>query len=146
MLNKFIFILALLLLSRCPVALAEDMRFVDADGFTGYYVDAGTIVIAPLAENLPEGTDPEDISDARVAVVKANQNKRYLYQIRFNRRQETYEILSSEVQAYDTREVLEKSGLGRMPRHYGISSPLHSIVAYIYEWQAEQIKASQKSY
>jgi hypothetical protein len=89
---------------------------------------------------------PEDISEALVAVVKANQNKRYLYRMRFDRGHETYEILSSEVQAYDTKEVLEKNNFGRMPRHYGISSPMNSIVNYIYEWQAEQIRANQKSY
>jgi hypothetical protein len=145
LLRKIIYLLALLIFSQCPLALAEDMRFVDAEGFTGYYVDASTIVIGAWGE-LPEGTVPEDISEALVAVVKANQNKRYLYRMRFDRGHETYEILSSEVQAYDTKEVLEKNNFGRMPRHYGISSPMNSIVNYIYEWQAEQIRANQKSY
>ncbi len=134
--KKIICLLAVLLLGLCPLASAEDMRFVDAEGFTGYYVDAETIYISP------EG----DISEAWVAVVKADRNRRYLYRMRFDSKKETYEIFNSEVQAYDTREVLERSDLWRAPRHYGISSPLHSIVSYIYEWQAEQIRASQKSY
>ena len=136
MFRKIFFLLALLALSQCPLASAEDMRFVDAEGFTGYYVDASTIYIG----------EDENISEAVVAVVKADRNRRYLYQVRFDRNKETYEIFRSEVQAYDTREVLEKSSLGRVPRHYGLSSPMNSIVNFIYEWQAEQRKANQKSY
>lgn len=136
MLRKIICLLALVLLSQCSSAWAEDMRFVDAEGFTGYYVDASTIYINP--EN--------DTSEAWVAVVKADKNRRYLYRMRFDRTHETYEIFQSEVQAYDTKEVLERNDLGRPPRHYGLNSPMNSIVAYIYEWQAEQIRANQKSY
>ena len=135
---------AALLLSCSPLASAEDMRFVDAEGFTGYYVDVSSIAFG--TGEIPEGTAPEEVAEARVAVVKADRNRRYLYQMRFNRRLETYEIGSSEVQAYDTREVLEKSGVGRMPRHYGFSSPMNGIVNFIYEWKAEQERAAKKSY
>ena len=137
MLKKIICLMALLAACQCPPAFAEDMRFVDADGATGYYVDVSTISI---------GGPENNISEAGVAVVKANQNRRYLYRMRFDRGLETYEVLSSEVQAYDTRKVLEKNSFGRLPQRYGLSSPMHSIVAYIYEWQAEQEKAKQKSY
>ena len=49
-------------------AAAEDMQFVDADGDTGYYVDTLSIVRVSEAER-----------DAVVAVVKAAENRRYLY-------------------------------------------------------------------
>lgn len=136
MLKKIVCLLALLILSQCPQTWAEDMRFVDADGFTGYYVDAETIYIDPCVT----------IAEAWVAVVKADRNRRYLYRMRFDTEKETYEIFDYEVQVYDTREVLERNNQWRSPRHYGISSPMHSIVEYIYEWQAEQIRANQKSY
>lgn len=132
------------LLGLSPLAAAEDMRFVDAEGFTGYYVDVSSIAFG--TGDIPQDTAPEDIVEAQVAVVKADRNRRYLYQMRFNRRQETYEIYSSEVQAYDTKEVLEKSNLGRLPRHYGFSSPMNGIVNFIYEWKAEQERANRKSY
>ena len=54
-------------------AAAEDMQFVDADGDTGYYVDTLSIVRVSEAER-----------DAVVAVVKAAENRRYLYRMRFD--------------------------------------------------------------
>lgn len=143
--RKVMALLAMLMLCLSSLASAEDMQFVDAEGFSGYYVDISSIVIGPQG-GVPEGVSPEDIVDARVVVVKADKNRRYLYQMRFDRTKETYEIFSSEVQVYDTREVLERNTKGRKPAHYGISSPLHSIVAYIYEWKAEQERANRKSY
>ena len=136
---------ALLMLCLSPFACAEDMQFVDAEGFSGYYVDVSSIVIGPEG-GVPEGTAPEDIIDAQVAVVKADRNRRYLYRMRFDRHQETYEIFSSEMQAYDTKEVLERNSVGRRPCRYGIASPLHKIVAYINEWKGKQDRANRKSY
>ena len=142
--RKIFGLVAAVLLCCSQLASAEDMRFVDAEGYTGYYVDVSTIAFG--TGEIPEGTAPEEIAEARVAVVKADRNRRYLYQMRFNRRMETYEIGSSEVQAYDTKEVLEKNAMGRVPRHYGFSSPMHGIVNFIYEWKAEQERAAKKSY
>ena len=142
--RKIFGLVAAVLLCCSQLASAEDMRFVDAEGYTGYYVDVSTIAFG--TGEIPEGTAPEEIAEARVAVVKAARNRRYLYQMRFNRRMETYEIGSSEVQAYDTKEVLEKNAMGRVPRHYGFSSPMNGIVNFIYEWKAEQERAAKKSY
>ena len=142
--RKIFGLVAAVLLCCSQLASAEDMRFVDAEGYTGYYVDVSTIAFG--TGEIPEGTAPEEIAEARVAVVKADRNRRYLYQMRFNRRMETYEIGSSEVQAYDTKEVLEKNAMGRVPRRYGFSSPMNGIVNFIYEWKAEQERAAKKSY
>ena len=138
--KKIVWLMALFIFALCPAAQAEDMRFVDADGGTGYYLDVSALSVGQ------EGNPAETVFTARIAVVKADYNKRYLYQMRFNPQKGTYEILNSEVQAYDTRAVLERSTLAREPRHYGLSSPMHSIVSFIYEWQAEQNKAAAKSY
>ena len=139
--KKIVWLMALFTFALCPAAQAEeDMRFVDADGGTGYYLDVSALSVGQ------EGNPAETVFTARIAVVKADYNKRYLYQMRFNPQKGTYEILNSEVQAYDTRAVLERSTLAREPRHYGLSSPMHSIVSFIYEWQAEQNKAAAKSY
>ena len=134
------------LLGLSPLAAAEDMRFVDADGFTGYYVDVSTIAFG--TGDIPQDTAPEDIVEAQVAVVKADRNSEVPLRrlspgfIREKRSSQT----SWASSAYDTKEVLEKSDLGRMPRHYGFSSPMNGIVNFIYEWKAEQERANRKSY
>ena len=102
---------------------AEDMRFVDADDDTGYYVDAATIVRVSDAER-----------DAVVAVVKAAENRRYLYRMRFNREKNTYQIFSTQVEVYDTREVLRTMQGMDAPQTYTQGSPMRSIVDFIEEF------------
>ena len=60
---------------------AEDMRFVDANGDTGYYVDAASVTRLSDVER-----------EAGVAVVKAMENRRLRYLIRFNRQMRTYQF------------------------------------------------------
>ena len=62
----------MLLSSACLAE--EDMEFVDANGATGYYVDVASISF-----------ESDDIANARIAVIKANQNRRYIYAARFYR-------------------------------------------------------------
>ena len=102
---------------------AEDMQFVDADGDTGYYVDTLSIVRVSDAER-----------DAAVAVVKAAENRRYLYRMRFDRVKSTYRIFSTEVEAYDTKEVLRTIPGGDAPQSYTAASPMRSIVDFIEEF------------
>ena len=104
-------------------AAAEDMQFVDADGDTGYYVDTLSIVRVSEAER-----------DAVVAVVKAAENRRYLYRMRFDRTQSTYRIFSTQVEIYDTKEVLRTVPGIDAPQHYTPGSPMRSIVDFIEEF------------
>ena len=119
--NRVLPVLALLLVlagsTRCG---AEDMRFVDSSGSTGYYVDLDSVA---------RGEGP--LLSARIAVIKADRNRAYRYSMQFNTEQATYRILSSQVLAYDTKEVLETGGQQDEERHYGSMSMMHEIVAYI---------------
>ena len=128
-----------LMLVFSSLCLAEDMRFVDSNGTTGYYVDADTVVIGP------DGAHP-NISQATVAVVKARANRRYLYQMQFDRGLYTYQIFYTTVQAYDTKKVLEARPVQEGPQAYGASSPMSAVVAFIYELQAERARKAAKSY
>lgn len=100
---------------------AEDLQFVDANGSTGYYVDVDSITY--------EG---ENIVNAGIAVKKAALNRMFLYTMQFDSAARTYQILSSQVVKYDTREVLERGAASETPHPYGILSPMSSIVDYIY--------------
>ena len=101
---------------------AEDMRFVDAEDDTGYYVDAASIVRVSDTER-----------DAVVAVVKADENRRYLYRTRLNRQAGTYQFVSTRVEVYDTKEVLRTSQGMDVPQKYTPASPLRSIADFIEE-------------
>ena len=117
-----LFVALVLFLSLSTCEAAEDMRFADADGDTGYYVDAASIV--PLSDTEREAT---------VAVIKAAENRRFLYRMRFNRQARTYQILSTQVGVYDTKEVLRTSQGSELPQPYSLASPMQSIVDFIEE-------------
>ena len=111
---------------------AEDMRFVDAEEDTGYYVDAASIVRVSDTER-----------DAVVAVVKADENRRYLYRTRLNRQAGTYQFVSTRVEVYDTKEVLRTSQGMDVPQKYTPASPLRSIADFIEELLNEKKQPSK---
>ena len=117
-----LFVALVLFLSLSTCETAEDMRFADADGDTGYYVDAASIVSLSDTER-----------EATVAVIKAAENRRFLYRMRFNRQARTYQILSTQVGVYDTKEVLRTSQGSELPQPYSLASPMQSIEDFIEE-------------
>ena len=112
----------LLIAGVSTCSAAEDMRFVDAEDDTGYYVDAASIVRVSDTER-----------DAVVAVVKAGENRRYLYRTRLNPHAGTYQFVSAQVEVYDTKEILRTTQGMDVPRPYTPASPLRSIADFIDE-------------
>ena len=116
----------MMLLSSICLA-AEHMEFVDANGSTGYYVDVDTI--AP--ETVVENDVPRTLWNADVAVVRADINRSFIYAMRFDPDNKTYQIFHSEVQRYDTKDVLQSSDTVEAPHAYAPSSPMNEIVQFI---------------
>ena len=103
------------------VSAAEDMRFVEAVGTTGYYVDVNSVAYEAYS-----------LADARIAVKKADANRMYVYAMQFNRLKHTYRIYASQVIKYDTKEILESKDTGEAPRFYGPASPFNAVVDYLF--------------
>lgn len=118
----------LLLLSSVCAAEAP-FEFVDAHGSTGYYVDTSSISF----DTTTIGTQQYEVVNARVAVIKAKLNRRFIYYMQFNPTRATYQILSSKVQQYDTKEILGSDDNPTPPFPYSPTSPMREIVDYIYE-------------
>lgn len=137
-------VVAVLLLAFSSVAAAEDMRFMDADGSTGYYVDASSIVIGAVTK--PDGTPDKDVAEACIAVVKADRNLRYLYRMRFDRAKSTYEILEAKSQAYDTKADLEVEKIIKVEKKkYVATSPMKGLVDFIYELKAQMEREAENA-
>ena len=121
-----------LLLAGVPniAAAAEDMRFVDAVGTTGYYVDVNSVAYEAYS-----------LADARIAVKKADKNRMYVYAMQFNRLKHTYRIYASQVIQYDTKEILESKDTGEMPRFYGPNSPFNAVVDYLFAMGGDKVPA-----
>lgn len=114
-------LLFLVLSLMSSVCLAEDMQFVDANGATGYYVDADSLTF-----------ESDTVVNARIAVKKAVTNRMFLYTMKFDAGARLYCILDSQVIQYDTKEVLESRVGPNVPMPYGDMSPMNTIVEYIF--------------
>jgi hypothetical protein len=111
----------------CGTASAESMVFVDANDQTGYYVDQDSISKVDFTDK--DGT--HKFVRARIAVIRADLNRRYIYAMQFEPAKMTYQIFASEVQAYDTKESIESHSTGGLPRPYTSTSMLKEIVDFI---------------
>ena len=126
-------LLALMLWGSASV-FAENMQFVDAQGPTGYYVDVDSLSYSHVTEMQPNNAKKTyELVQARVAVIKARTNRCYIYQMQFNKEKMVYRILSSKVQAYDTKEILEETAEKSPELPFVESSPMQSVVDFIYE-------------
>ena len=81
-----------------------------------------------MHRNVKEGTKI-------IAVIKADTNRMFVYQTHFDFSAMTYQIMNTQVMAYDTKTVLGTSDTPLSIRHYGMASPMKSIVDYIYAFQ-----------
>ena len=99
---------------------AENFQFVDAEDTTGYYVDIDNVEIE----------SPEFVK-AKIAVVKANLNKMYVYNVRINHKEQTYQIISSQILEYDTRSILETNNRSRPFRPYAAKSEMSELINFI---------------
>ena len=115
-------------------ALAENMQFVDAVGPTGYYVDVDSLSFLQTTEVQPDNTKKSyEIVQARVAVIKARTNRRYIYLMQFNKDKMRYRILSSKVQIYDSKQFVEQTDEVSPELPFVASSPMQTVLDFIYE-------------
>ena len=121
-------------LFTAATAFAENMQFVDAVGPTGYYVDVDSLSFSQTTDVQPDNTQKSyEIVQARVAVIKARTNRRYIYLMQFNKDKMRYRILSSKVQIYDSKQFVEQTDEVSPELPFVASSPMQTVLDFIYE-------------
>ena len=121
-------------LFTAATAFAENMQFVDAVGPTGYYVDVDSLSFSQTTEVQPDNTKKSyEIVQARVVVIKARTNRRYIYLMQFNKDKMRYRILSSKVQIYDSKQFVEQTDEVSPELPFVASSPMQTVLDFIYE-------------
>ena len=118
--KKFLLILTTIFILSGATCAAEDLKFIDAMGDTGYYYDADSVKIENAA-----------VLTVRMAVIKANFNRMYTYNVRITHTSRSYEILSSKILSYDTRAELETNDKRRPPQRYSDKSEMGQMVQLI---------------
>ena len=109
-----------ILTSVNPICAAQEFTFVDANDLTGYYVDKETIKI-----------ESSESITATIAVVRADMNKMYVYNLRINHKNQAYQIMSSKILEYDTRRIIETNDRSRPYRPYAARSEMSELINYI---------------
>ncbi len=112
--------IALLIVGALNICSAEDFQFVDAYENTGYYVDMDSV------ENEGRST-----IFARVAIVKATTNRMFVYDIRFNHLERTYQVIASKTIEYDSKNILETNNTPRDARAYASGSEMSELIEFI---------------
>ena len=115
----FLICAAIFILSG-SICAAENLKFIDAMDDTGYYYDADSVK-----------SESDEIFSVQMAVIKANLNRMYSYEVRITPASRTYEILSSRILSYDTRAVLETNNSRRPPQRYSDKSEMGQMVRLI---------------
>lgn len=117
--KKFFLICAALLMMNATCA-AENLKFIDAMEDTGYYYDADSVQ-----------AESSSTFYVDMAVIKASLNRMYVYNVRIDHSEKTYEILSSRILSYDTRAEIESNKNSRPPQHYSNKSEFGQMVRLI---------------
>ena len=118
--KKFFALFATMIILNGSTCAAEDLKFIDAMGDTGYYYDADSV-----------SNESPDVFRVQMAVIKANFNRMYTYDVRITPASRTYEILSSKILSYDTRAILEVDNSRRPPQRYSDKSEMGQMVRLI---------------
>ena len=118
--KKFFTLLATIFFLNTSICAAENLKFIDAMGDTGYYYDADSI-----------SSENDNVFTVQMAVIKAGFNRMYTYDVRITHTSRVYEILSSKILSYDTRAVLETNDSRRPPQRYSDKSEMGQMVHLI---------------
>ena len=118
--KKFFALLAAIFILNGSTCAAENLKFIDAMGDTGYYYDADSI-----------SSENDNVFTVQMAVIKAGFNRMYTYDVRITPASRTYEILSSKILSYDTRAILEVDNSRRPPQRYSDKSEMGQMVRLI---------------
>ena len=118
--KHFLLICAAIFIWSTSSCAAENLKFIDAADDTGYYYDSDSI-----------NTESPSVFIVKMAVIKANFNRMYVYDVRIAHTSRTYEILSSKILSYDTRAELESNNKRRAPKRYADKSEMGQMVQLI---------------
>lgn len=118
--KKFFLILAAIFFFGGSNCAAENLKFIDAIEDSGYYYDADSV------KNF--GNDRFTV---RMAIIKADTNQMFAYDVLINHVQRTYRILGTQTLSYDTRAVLEVDNSERPTRKFDDRSEMGQMVTMI---------------
>ena len=102
------------------ICSAEDLRFIDANGDTGYYVDASTIRV-----------ESDSVFYVDFDIIRANINEMEVIHLKINHWEKYYQVMSIRTLSYDERTELRSDNAHRNPSSYAEKSLIGEIVRFV---------------
>ena len=99
---------------------AEDLRFIDANGDTGYYVDASTIQV-----------ESDSVFFVDLVIIRAGKNQMEVINLRIDHWQRTYAVQSVRTLSYDGRTELKSDNHPRRAASYNDKSLIGDVVHFV---------------
>ena len=99
---------------------AEDLRFIDANDDTGYYVDASTIRV-----------ESDSVFYVNLNIIRASINQLEVVNLKINHWAKTYQAMSIRTLSYDERTELKFDDAYRVPLHYAEKSLMADVVRFV---------------
>ncbi|MBO6304439.1 MAG: hypothetical protein J6M62_05085 [Selenomonadaceae bacterium] len=120
--KKYLILISLILTLASGVSFAEE-RFVGEYGDAGYYAEVDNITLSG------------DYLVTNVTVKKPFYNKFILETVRFNMKENTYELLKQEIYQYNPREFVESRKVFGAPLPLTDGSPYKAVMEFVLSWQ-----------
>ena len=123
MLKKFfVLVMFAVIFFNFKTSSAEDLKFIDAAGDTGYYVDMDSV----RKEN-------SEVFFVDFIVIRADKNEMAVANLKINHRQKTYIMQSTKTLSYDERTELKTEVGNKIVHHYSEKSLMNKTVQIILE-------------
>ena len=118
--NFFSVIFMTIIFFHFTICSAEDLRFIDANGDTGYYVDASTIRV-----------ESDSVFYVDFDIIRANINEMEVIHLKINHWEKYYQVMSIRTLSYDERTELRSDNAHRNPSSYAEKSLIGEIVRFV---------------
>lgn len=121
MLKKFfVLVMFAVMFLNFNTSSAEDLKFIDASGDTGYYVDLDSVKVQ----------SPE-VFFVDFIVIRADKNEIAVANLKINHKQKTYIVQQTKTLSYDERTELKTELGNNIVHHYSAKSLMNETVQTI---------------
>lgn len=119
MIKKIFCVLAIIFLNVAPCS-AENLKFIDATGDTGYYIDMDSVKI-----------ESASTFSVDFIVIRADKNEMTIADVQMNHAEKFYIVKSARTLSYDERTEISADKTRRAKKFYSEKSVMQSIVQIV---------------
>lgn len=117
---KILVVAAAIIFLNCATCFAEDLKFIDSEGDSGYFIDLDSVKV-----------ESASTFSVNMMIIKLNVNQMEIVDLQINHAAKNYVIRSTRTVSYDERTELSADNNQRPARGYSDKSLMGDIVKII---------------